>query len=40
VFSSLSETAEGAVLLSENGDRLLFVNVALDQLEQNDFLII
>jgi Ca2+-binding RTX toxin-like protein len=39
-FAALTDTDDGAVLLSSNGDQLLFANLEVSQLDQNDFIFI
>ena len=39
-FSALTDTELGAVLLSSNGDQLLFANISVSQLGQSDFIFV
>jgi len=39
-FAALTDTDDGAVLLSSNGDQLLFSNLEVSQLDQDDFIFV
>ena len=39
-FNALTDTDDGAVLLSGDGDQLLFANLEVRQLDQNDFILV